>query len=325
MVTPVPDAQWSMLARATLTPRTSPGWESDAEAPTSRIVVAVRERVLRPLLEQRGINLASLQGSKGGKPRSTPVDLEMSIALKPLPGSANHAPNVVGILEGSDPALRNQYLVFSAHMDHVGVGQPNEKGDSIYNGADDDASGTIAVVELAEAFARLTPRPKRSLVFLTVSGEERGLWGSEYFAGHAPVAMANVVANLNIDMVGRNWKDTIVAIGKEHSDLGATLNRVNRQHPELGMTAIDDLWPNESFYTRSDHINFARKGVPILFFFNGTHADYHGLDDEVGRIDGEKEARIARLIFYLGLEVANAADRPRWNPQSYKQIVEPTP
>jgi len=230
------------------------------------------------------------------------------------------APNVVGILEGTDPRLKNEYLVYSAHMDHVGVGRP-VNGDSIYNGADDDASGTSAVVEVAEAFAQLQPRPKRSVIFLTVSGEEKGLWGSAYFADHAPVPVANIVANLNIDMVGRNWKDTIVAIGKEHSDLGATLNRVGTAHPELHMRPIDDIWPQENFYFRSDHYNFARKGVPILFFFSGTHPDYHRPGDAVDKIDAEKEARIVKLVFYLGLDVANAAERPKWNPDSYKRIV----
>jgi len=124
-------------------------------------------------------------------------------------------------------------------------------------------------------------------------------------------------------MVGRNWTDTIVAIGKEHSDLGLTLAQVNAAHPELGMTAIDDLWPQESFYTRSDHYNFARKGVPILFFFNGTHEDYHEPSDEVEKIDAEKTARIGRLLFYLGLEIADRTERPRWNAQSYRAIVSP--
>jgi Zn-dependent M28 family amino/carboxypeptidase len=206
-------------------------------------------------------------------------------------------------------------------MDHVGVGRP-ANGDSIYNGADDDASGTIAIVEAAEAFSHLEPHPKRSLIFITVSGEEKGLWGSEYFAGHPTVPVSQIVANLNADMVGRNWPDTIVVIGKEHSDLGATLNRVNGDHPELNMTAIDDIWPQQRFYFRSDHYNFARKGVPILFFFNGTHEDYHRPSDEVGKIDAEKEARIVKLLFYLGLDIANADQRPRWNSQSYKQIVE---
>jgi Zn-dependent M28 family amino/carboxypeptidase len=147
---------------------------------------------------------------------------------------------------------------------------------------------------------------------VTVSGEEKGLWGSGYFAAHPPVPVEQMVANFNADMVGRNWSDTIVVIGKEHSDLGETMNRVNAQHPELNMTAIDDLWPEENFYSRSDHINFARRGVPILFFFNGTHEDYHQPGDEVEKIDGDKTARIVRLMFYLGLEVANAPDRPKW-------------
>jgi len=239
------------------------------------------------------------------------------------------APNVIGILEGSDPALKNEYVFFTGHMDHLGTPGSGEGceargGDSICNGADDDGSGTIAVVELAEAFAQLTPRPKRSLVFMTVSGEERGLWGSEYFSEHPTVPMASIVADLNTDMVGRNWKDTIAVIGKEHSDLGATLNRVAAAHPELHMTPIDDKWPQENFYFRSDHYNFARKGVPILFFFNGTHADYHQVSDEVAKIDGEKESRIIKLDFYLGLEVANRAARPKWNPESYRRIVQQT-
>jgi peptidase M28-like protein len=240
--------------------------------------------------------------------------------------SRARAPNTVGILEGSDAQLKNEYVVYSAHMDHVGTAGQSAGcrplgADSICNGADDDASGTVAVVEAAEAFAQLNPRPKRSIIFLTVSGEEHGLWGSEFFAAHPPVPVSAIVANLNLDMVGRNWRDTIVAIGKEHSDLGATLNRVTQAHPELNMKAIDDIWPQERFYFRSDHYNFARVGVPILFFFNGTHPDYHGVGDHPDKIDAEKEARIIKLVFYLGLEVANAAERPKWNPASYKQIV----
>ncbi|MEP7344472.1 MAG: M28 family peptidase, partial [Gemmatimonadaceae bacterium] len=231
---------------------------------------------------------------------------------------ATSAPNVVGILEGTDPELRNEYVVFSAHMDHVGI-RVGEGPDSIYNGADDDGSGTVGVIELAEAFA--AARPRRSIILLTVSGEEKGLWGSDFFAGHPPVPIDRIVADLNMDMIGRNWKDTIVVIGKEHSDLGATLNRVNAEHPELNMHAIDDLWPQENFYFRSDHFNFARRGVPALFFFNGTHADYHEVSDSPDRIDVEKEARIIQLVYYIGLEVANSPERPLWNPDSYKKIV----
>jgi Zn-dependent M28 family amino/carboxypeptidase len=203
-------------------------------------------------------------------------------------------------------------------MDHIGItlGQ----SDSINNGADDDGSGTAGVIELADAFSRA--RPKRSMIFLTVSGEEKGLWGSEYFTSHPTVPLAQIVADINIDMIGRNWPDTIVAIGKEHSDLGATLTRVNAAHRELGMTAIDDRWPEENFYFRSDHYNFARRGVPILFFFNGVHADYHQVTDSPGKIDAEKESRILKLLFFLGQDIANAPDRPQWNPESYKRIVD---
>jgi hypothetical protein len=242
----------------------------------------------------------------------------------PLPnGAPGTAPNVVGLLPGSDPDLRSEYVVYSAHMDHVGVGPPQGEGvDSIFNGADDDASGTATVMEVAEAMAALDPAPRRSILFVLVSGEERGLWGSDWFTSHPPVPMAQMVANFNADMVGRNWTDTIVAIGKEHSSLGETLDRVGEAHPELGMTAIDDLWPQERFYFRSDHFNFARRGVPVLFFFNGTHEDYHRPSDEVDKIDEEKAARIGRLLFYLGLDVADGDERPLWDPESRARIVE---
>jgi Zn-dependent M28 family amino/carboxypeptidase len=247
-------------------------------------------------------------------------DLTVDIDMRDSVTSSLTAPNTVGILEGSDPKLKNEYLVYSAHMDHIGItaGQP----DSINNGADDDASGTVGVVELAEAFSRPGARPKRSIIFLTVSGEEKGLWGSKYFSEHPPVPIGQIVADINIDMIGRNWPDTIVAIGKEHSDLGATLNRINAAHRELGMTAIDDRWPEERFYFRSDHYNFARKGVPILFFFNGVHEDYHEVTDSPEKINSDKEARILQLLFYLGQEVGNAPKRPQWKPESYQEIVE---
>ena len=168
---------------------------------------------------------------------------------------------------------------------------PTPKATAINNGADDDASGTTAVLEIAEAYASLPTKPKRSTIFLLVSGEEKGLLGSAYFTENPPVPTDRMVADLNADMVGRNWPDTIVAIGMEHSDLGDTLELVNEAHPELGMTAIDDIWPEERFYFRSDHYKFAEKGVPVLFFFNGTHEDYHGRDDEVDRIDADKATR----------------------------------
>jgi len=311
--------------------------ELDSAAFVPRLQAQARERTvidlgdaIGPVIEARAAPFAGVLRAAGVRPAAVAASrtavirelpkLAVRLELKEAIVSSQTAPNTIGILEGSDPKLKHEYVLFSAHMDHIGVtpGQP----DSINNGADDDASGTVGVVELAEAFTQPGARPKRSLVFLTVSGEEKGLWGSRYFSEHPTVPLKDVVADLNSDMIGRNWADTIVAIGKEHSDLGATLNRVNAAHPELRMTAVDDRWPEERFYFRSDHYNFARKGIPILFFFNGVHEDYHRVTDSPDKIDAEKESRVVKLVFYLGQEVANAPERPKWNPESYREIVE---
>lgn len=318
LITERSDAGWTMRAGREDRVRLVRGWEADSQP----AAVEVRQDAVAPLLSARGVDIAAARAA-ADRPVVARVldDLRLTIALAFDTVETFTAPNAVGILEGSDPALKNEYVVYSAHMDHVGIGRP-VNGDSIYNGADDDASGTAAVVELAQAFATLQPRPRRSIIFLTVSGEEKGLWGSDYFSTTPPVPIGQLVANLNVDMIGRNWSDTVVVIGKEHSDLGTTLDGVAARHPELRMTPIDDIWPEERFYFRSDHVNFARRGVPILFFFTGTHEDYHRPGDHADKIDVEKESRIVRLLFYLGLEVANAAERPQWDPASYAAIVE---
>src|SRR5574341_289800 len=320
-----PDAQWQDRLSRVGAPTFSLGFPPSAQDSVAPGLAEIRDANAVPTL---GIDPAALRSQTTRSARRLDgVTITLHVEQRVI--ARDSAPNVIGILEGSDPALKNEYVFFTGHMDHVGATTPQEPNrcrpigaDSICNGADDDASGTIAVVQAAQAFAQLQPRPKRSLVFMTVSGEERGLWGSRYFSERPTVPLASIVADLNTDMVGRNWKDTVVVIGKEHSDLGATLNRVSAAHPELNMRAIDDIWPQENFYFRSDHYNFARKGVPILFFFNGTHPDYHQVGDEVAKIDAEKESRIIKLVFYLGLDVANAAARPKWNPDSYRQIVE---
>jgi hypothetical protein len=317
---------WNADAARALRPSVTKGWGADGARDSGRSadfrpMLQIRTASLERALAGRGVDIRALVArAREGIKVLAVTDLPVTLIQRARKGSAT-APNVIGILDGSDPDLRNEYVVYSGHMDHVGVGAPDESGDSIYNGADDDASGTAAVIEVAEALASLDAAPRRSMLFVVVSGEEQGLWGSEWFSENPTLPLSAMVANLNADMVGRNWPDTIVAIGKEHSDLGATLERVNAAHPEVGMTAIDDLWPEERFYFRSDHFNFARKGVPILFFFNGTHEDYHRPSDEPDRIDGEKAARIAQLLYWLGIEIANAPERPKWNPESYARIV----
>jgi Zn-dependent M28 family amino/carboxypeptidase len=306
-------------AFAARVPRSAPeryGLELRTGSPPS---VEVSETAVMPVLRKAGVKLAEVRGAREPVSRDLP-GVTASVELKESVTDSLDAPNTIGILEGSDPVLRNQYVVFSAHMDHVGItpGLP----DSINNGADDNASGTTGVMELAEAFSRPGARPKRSILFLTVSGEEKGLWGSRWFSEHPTVPLKQLVADINLDMLGRNWADTIVAIGKEHSDLGATLERVNAAHPELRMVAIDDRWPEERFYFRSDHYNFARKGVPAIFFFNGVHEDYHRVTDSPEKINGEKESRILRLLYYYGKAIGDVPERPKWDEESRRLIVE---
>ena len=239
----------------------------------------------------------------------------------PLPRQAPEvrAPNVVAMIPGSDPTLRGEYVVISAHLDHVGVGRPVD-GDSIYNGADDDASGNTALLEVAQAMSLLAERPRRTVVFLHVSGEEKGLWGSEWYSDHPTLPLENIVANLNVDMIGRNDPGQVVVIGKGYSSLGTVAEEVQRAHPELRLTVSDDPWPEERFFFRSDHFNFARKEVPAIFFFSGVHADYHRPSDEVEKIDTDKAARIARFVLYTAFEVANAPERPRWHPAGLQEV-----
>ena len=233
---------------------------------------------------------------------------------------AGDPPNVVGLLRGSDPALSNTFVVFSAHMDHVGVGTPSASGDSLYNGADDNASGTAALIEVAQAFAALDEPPARSLVFLAVSGEEKGLLGSRWYSDHPTVPLEAIVANVNVDMIGRNAADSIVAIGVDYSSLGPLVLRVAAESPELGLTVVDDPWPEERFFFRSDHFNFARKEIPALFFFAGVHEDYHRPSDHVELIDPDKAARVARLILRTAHAVASSAEPPRWTPEGLAEV-----
>jgi Zn-dependent M28 family amino/carboxypeptidase len=278
--------------------------------------VLVSEEALTGAFEALGLEVEPADMFAGLNASRTRVQLSADLAVETL-----EAPNVIGILKGSDRELRDEYVLVSAHMDHLGIGVAVD-GDSIYNGADDNASGTSAVLEVAEAAAALEVRPRRSLIFLTVSGEERGLLGSSWFVEHPPVPLERIVADINIDMVGRNWEDTIAVVGKPYSSLGATIDSVAVAHPDLGLTVVDDQWPAQGFFFRSDHYNFARRGIPSVFFFNGTHEDYHRPSDEVGRIKFEKAARISRLVLESALAIANADSAPRWDPEARGQIVE---
>jgi hypothetical protein len=301
---------------SSLEPRLTPDFrDGSAGAP----VLELRERALGAVAALVAPDLPRLRAQDSAQVRELPaLRVDLRIARHYLQSAA--APNLAAVLEGRDSRLRDEYVVISAHLDHVGVrpGRP----DSIFNGADDNASGVAGLLEIAEAFSPREARPDRSLLFLVPSGEEKGLLGSAYYVQHPTVPLNDVVADLNLDLIGRNWSDSVIVAGAEMSSLGETLRRVAAAHPELRMAPLADRWPEERIFYRSDHYNFALRGVPVLFFTSGTHADYHQPTDVAEHIDGEKASRLTRLVFHVTAAVANAPDRPRWNPVSRRRLVE---
>jgi Peptidase family M28 len=252
--------------------------------------------------------------------------------------------NVVGIVEGSDPQLKNTFVAFGAHYDHVGYAEgevtrgdtgarragapgrvtPGAEDDRIWNGADDDGSGTVAVMAIARAFAE-GAKPKRSLLFVWHAGEERGLWGSRYFADYPTVPIDGIVAQLNIDMIGRNRDDkpgeanTVYLVGSDRISTELhTLNRAANAAMAKPLTLdyeFNDPTDLEQLYFRSDHYSYAAKGVPIIFFTTGLHPDYHANTDEISKIEFEKMTRITQLIYETGVRVANLDHPPAHDNQ----------
>lgn len=247
--------------------------------------------------------------------------------------------NVVAIWEGSDPQLKNEMVAIGAHYDHVGT-NPNAPGDDkIWNGADDDGSGTVAVLGIAEALAKAKTRPKRSVLFVWHCGEEKGLWGSEYFNKFPTVDIKNVIAQLNIDMIGRSQDpnniikcerpnmrcneelskpNEIYVIGKDmmSSSLGSIVDGVNKGYLNLQYnTRYDDPKDPNRFFFRSDHFNYAVNGIPIVFWFDGVHEDYHQPSDTPDKIDYAKMEKVTRTIYLTLLQLANAKERPKVDKQ----------
>jgi hypothetical protein len=285
-------------------------------------VIGISYSAARTIFAQADVQLGAVRDRSDARP--LPLH-GVTIAIStPVRVISAHVPNVVAVLPGSDPARRAEHVVFSAHFDHVGVGPPDASGDSIYNGADDNASGTSAVLEIARAFTALGTAPARSIMFVLVSGEEKGLLGSAFFVDNAPVAVENMVANINLDMIGRNAPDTVVAIGQNYTSLGPQVQTIAARHPELGLVVAPDLWPEEQLFFRSDHFSFAAKEVPAIFFTTGLHDEYHRPGDEVHLVDADKIMRISRLLFRLAYEVANSPDRPQWTADGLAEVRRAT-
>jgi hypothetical protein len=258
--------------------------------------------------------VSRLMGTKPGKmnwTQTVPVQIEAQ-----LENRKTYSENVLGYMEGTD--LKDEILVVTSHYDHVGI-----INGEIHNGADDDGSGTVGVLEIAEAFARAKAEgngPRRSILFMTVTGEEKGLFGSEYYADNPIFPLSSTIANLNVDMIGRTDPERegndpyIYIIGSDM--LSTDLHRI---HESVSSTFLPGLTMDykynsqddpQRFYYRSDHYNFAKNNIPVIFYFNGTHEDYHQPTDTPDKIEYDLMAQRARLIFATAWELVHRDKRP---------------
>lgn len=243
------------------------------------------------------------------QPASFPALVSLRLAKTTL---TLQGTNVLGLLPGTD--LKDEYVVITAHYDHMG-----EKNGMIWNGADDDGSGTVAVLELAKVFTKAKAAgkgPRRSILFMTVSGEEKGLWGSDYYGSHPAFPLDKTTVNLNIDMIGRidpsrkhgDSTNYVYVVGddKLSSELKPISEQTNKKYVKLELDyKYNDPKDPERIYYRSDHYNFAKHGVPIIFYFNGLHADYHKPTDTPDKINYPLLAKRTSLVFYTAWEMAN--------------------
>lgn len=277
------------------------------------------EELANAIVKESGKTLAQLQSeiNESGAPKSFEVkDYKATIQLgKTAEDVAGK--NVVAIIEGSDPVLKNECIVFTAHYDHLGLGDHDE----VYNGADDNGTGTVALLEIAEAFQSLKKKPKRSIVFAWVTAEEKGLVGSDYYSQHPVIPLENTLADINLDMVGRSAENEpekgaaiekqlagpnglYIVSGKQSTELMEISNEIC---DDLGLIPNDEL--SKAFLNRSDYYNFYKNGVPVLGLSTGMHADYHKTTDELDKIDYNKMKRISEYCFLVAYEVANQKKR----------------
>jgi len=297
--------------------------EPVAESPAATMdrprMLLIHRNLADRILETSGKNLEELQKEidREGNPRSFQLDGTRVRIEAFTEDNELKVPNVFGIIEGSDPGLKDEMVIYLAHYDHVGT--DGEGG--VFNGADDNASGTVGLIEIAEAFMHEKKPPARSIGFLWVSAEEIGLFGSRYFADHPLVPMEQIVSVINLDMIGRTkseedllsgqnsltivGKDTVKVIGALQSSLIMDINQETLE--ELGLSGNynynDPNHPDRYFY-RSDHINFARMDIPVLFYSTGTHRDYHRVTDTEERIDYAKFEKMVELSYLVGYKIA---------------------
>ena len=259
---------------------------------------------------------------KAGNPKRMALPTTARVALKTEINRVMSS-NVAGLLEGSDPVLKDEVVVLSGHLDHTGI-CPEVKGDTICNGAMDNAMGIASMIEVAHGFKHLKARPKRSILFLAVTAEEKGLVGADYFAQNPTFPKSNLVGNVNLDMpiVTYDFKD-VVAFGAERSTIGPAVARAGAS---MGIALVPDPKPEEGFFTRSDHYRFVQQGIPSVFLVTGPGGDgvvagaeflktnYHQPSDDMSLpFNWGAAAKFVGLNLAIARDLADAADRPRWN------------
>jgi len=296
------------------------------------------EEATKKLLALAGKNLDELV--KSAQTRNfKPIELGLKLSLDMKVKVRNLvSQNVVGILRGGDEKLKDEYIVLTSHHDHLGIGKP-VNGDSIYNGALDNASGVSALLTLAKAFSELKVKPRRSIIFVALTAEEAGLLGSKFFAQNPPAPPIKIVANINIDGINI-WGKTkdVVLIGMEKSTLGEIIDRIARKYQNR--YAKPDQFPELGMFYRSDQFNFAKIGIPAIFFDNGV--EYIGKPEDYGRkvveeyikknyhqpsdeyndtwvLDGAVED--TKLVFLCAYYLANADEKPEWKPDSEFRLI----
>ena len=287
-------------------------------------VVSVNTATANQILKASGLTVDALQKqiTAAGKPATKVIKADVSASAMKKEEKLR-ADNVLGFLEGSDPKLKSEVLVISAHYDHEGLTTSGD--DKVFNGADDDGSGTTGVIMMAEAFAKAKKAgkgPKRSILFLAVVGEEKGLLGSDWYSENPVFPLKNTIADLNIDMIGRTGTEYqtrpdstnyiyVIGSDKLSTELRQISEAANKTYTKLHLDyKFDDPNDTERIYYRSDHYNFAKHGIPIIFYFNGVHEDYHKPSDEVSKINFPLLAKRAQLAYYTAWELANRATRP---------------
>ncbi len=283
-------------------------------------VMFVHRKVADAILEGTGKNLDDLQKAIDNdlKPRSFAIKGKKIKINEVSVTEEKQLPNVAGIVEGRDPALRNEVVIFSGHMDHIGG-----EGEKTNPGADDNASGCSALLELAEAFSNMDKKPLRSVMFLWVSGEEVGLFGSQAYVENPLIPLEKTVADLNMDMVGRTrgiadttdqtpmtGKNAVFVIsGNQSSELVSIADKAAKKTGLELDYSLSGINHPLSLFSRSDHYNFVMNDIPILFFTTGLHTDYHKPTDRIEKIDFNKMERVTRTMFEIGYRVANQKTR----------------